>query len=158
MYAKIDRIRRETRELRKRCDFWFAWAIVEISGNVAKLEGLLGHSGGHTIPIKQVIPLPEEIVSGSGKLPNNSSQRAGSAMTYAKRYGECLALDIVTGEDFDGNGPRPRPPHLLSLRNLPPKQARRRMQKHSAASFMRCCRHMTARLPRPANGRKLKNF
>ena len=109
MYAKIDRIHRETRELRKKCGFWFTWASVEISANVAKLEGLLGHSGGHTIPIKQVIPLPEEIVSGSGKLAQNSSQRAGSAMTYAKRYGECLALDIVTGEDFDGNVPKQRP-------------------------------------------------
>jgi hypothetical protein len=108
MYAKIDRIHRETRELRKKCGFWFIWSIVEITGNVAKLEGLLGHSGGHTIPIRQVIPLPEEIVSGSGKLAQNSSQRAGSAMTYAKRYGECLALDIVTGEDFDGNVPKQR--------------------------------------------------
>ena len=56
--------------------------------------------------------MPEEIVSGSGKLAQNSSQRAGSAMTYAKRYGECLALDIVTGEDFDGSVPRQRPPAL----------------------------------------------
>lgn len=96
-YARIDRIHRETRGLRKECGFWFTWSVCEIKADVAYLEGLLGHSGGHTVPIKQVIPLPD-VLKGQ-----NATQRAGSAMTYAKRYGECLALDIVTGEDDDGN-------------------------------------------------------
>ncbi|MDE2103679.1 MAG: ERF family protein [Patescibacteria group bacterium] len=126
MYAKIDRIHRETRELRKKCGFWFTWSVCEISGDIARMEGFLGHSGGHTIPIKQVIPLPEEIVSGSGKLAQNSSQRAGSAMTYAKRYGECLALDIVTGEDFDANVKKTRPDGPASSSN-PLTEAREKL-------------------------------
>ena len=96
-YARIDRIHRETRGLRKECGFWFTWQVCEIRDGMAFMEGLLGHNGGHTVPIKQVIPLPEELKG------QNAAQRAGSAMTYAKRYGECLALDIVTGEDDDGN-------------------------------------------------------
>lgn len=103
-YARIDRIHRETRDLRRECGFWFTWSVCEIREGLAFMEGLLGHSGGHTVPLKQVIPLPD-ILKGQ-----NATQRAGSAMTYAKRYGECLALDIVTGEDDDGAaGPKPKP-------------------------------------------------
>ena len=96
-YARLDRIYRETKPLRTECGLWFAWHTCEIKGEAATIEGLLGHHGGHTITCKQVIPLPEEIRG------TNSAQRAGSAMTYAKRYGECLALGIVTGDDLDGN-------------------------------------------------------
>lgn len=95
-YARIDRIHRETRDLRRECGFFFTWTICEIKGNEAHMEGMLGHSGGHTVAVKQVIPLPD-VLKGQ-----NATQRAGSAMTYAKRYAECLALDIVTGEDDDG--------------------------------------------------------
>jgi len=96
-YARIDRIHRETRELRKQCGFWFAWKKCEVRDGLVFMEGLLGHRSGHTEDIKQTIPLPDELKG------QNETQRAGSAMTYAKRYGECLALDIVTGEDDDGN-------------------------------------------------------
>lgn len=103
MYARIDRIHRETRELRKECGFWFTWSKCEVTDNVAHMEGILGHRGGHTIPLKQVIPLPDATKG------MNATQRAGSSMSYAKRYGECLALDIVTGEDDDGNAAKEKP-------------------------------------------------
>ncbi len=98
MYARIDRIHRETRALRQECGFWFIWSKCDIKEGVAHMEGILGHRRGHTIPLTQIIPLPEATKG------MNATQRAGSAQTYAKRYGECLALDIVTGEDDDGNG------------------------------------------------------
>lgn len=102
-YARIDRIHRETRDLRKECGFWFAWQKCEIAQGMATMEGILGHRGGHTISIKQTVPVPD-------KVPGmNETQRAGAAMTYAKRYGECLALDIVSGEDTDGGSAKPKP-------------------------------------------------
>lgn len=103
MYARIDRIHRETRELRKECGFWFVWSKCVIKDSIANLEGLLGHRRGHTMPLAQTIPLPD-VLKGQ-----NATQRAGAAMTYAKRYGECLALDIVTGEDTDGGPGNPKP-------------------------------------------------
>lgn len=103
-YARIDRIHRETRDLRSECGFWFIWSSCEVKGGVATLSGTLGHRGGHTVPVIQFIPLPDELKG------QNETQRAGSAMTYAKRYGECLALGIVTGDDDDGNaGNRHKP-------------------------------------------------
>jgi hypothetical protein len=96
-YARIDRLHRETRKLREECGFWFVWTVCEVTGELVHLEGILGHSGNHQMPIKQTIPLPDKI-SGT-----NAAQRAGSAQTYAKRYGELAALNIVTGEDDDGN-------------------------------------------------------
>lgn len=115
MYARIDRIHRETRDLRKECGFWFTWQKCEIHDQMAHMEGVLGHSGGHMVPLKQVIPIPD---NAKGM---NSTQRAGSAMTYAKRYGECLALDIVTGEDDDGHAappPKPVAPNTSELETL----------------------------------------
>lgn len=120
-YARIDRIYRETRPLRTECGFWFVWNSCEIKGEIAHIEGLLGHRGGHTIPCRQIIPLPEEIISKSGFRATNAAQRAGSAESYAKRYGECLALGIVTGEDNDGNSPKSKDPTrelLVELWNL----------------------------------------
>ena len=100
-YARLDRIYRETRPLRTECGLWFIWHSCEVKGEVAYLEGLLGHRSGHTIPCKQVVPMPEEIRG------TNATQRSGSAQTYARRYGECAALGIVTGDDNDGNA-KPR--------------------------------------------------
>lgn len=120
-YARIDRIHRETRSLRRECGFWFTWSVCEIKDNVAYMEGLLGHSGGHTVQLKQVIPLPD-VLKGQ-----NATQRAGSAMTYAKRYGECLALDIVTGEDDDGNGLKERPQGSATVVDSPLETLRKEL-------------------------------
>lgn len=123
MYARIDRIHRETRGLRSECGFWFVWNSCEIKEDIAHLDGILGHSAGHTVVCKQVIPLPEEIISGGGKKVTNAAQRAGSGMTYAKRYGECLALGIVTGDDNDAN-PGARRPASQQADGVEPKDLR----------------------------------
>lgn len=97
-YARIDRIHRTIRPLRQECGFWITWQVCEVKDGMAHLEGILGHRDGHTVDIRQTIPIPAGITG------QNEAQRAGSAQTYAKRYGECMALGIVTGDDDDGNG------------------------------------------------------
>ena len=102
-FARIDRIHRETRPILKECGLWFAWTVCEErEGGLIYLEGILGHARGHQVPLKQLISLPDKI-SGT-----NAAQRAGSGQTYAKRYGELAALNIVTGDDTDG-GAKERP-------------------------------------------------
>lgn len=101
-YARLDRIHREIRPILTDCGLWFSWTVCEErEGGLMHIEGILGHADGHQIPCKQLISLPDKI-SGT-----NAAQRAGSAQTYAKRYGELAALNIVTGEDDDGNA-RPK--------------------------------------------------
>ena len=102
-YARLDRIHREIRPLLRECGLWFSWTVCEErEGGLIYLEGILGHSSGHQIPCKQLISLPDKI-SGT-----NAAQRAGSGQTYAKRYGELAALNVVTGDDDDGNVTRPK--------------------------------------------------
>ena len=108
-YARLDRIHREIRPLLRECGLWFSWTVCEErEGGLMHLEGILGHSSGHQVPCRQLISLPDKI-SGT-----NAAQRAGSGQTYAKRYGELAALNVVTGDDDDGNAK----PH----QKLPPVQ------------------------------------
>ena len=97
-YARLDRIQREIRPLLREFGFWVTWEKCAIKDEMVELEGTLGHKAGHSVRISQKIPLPDKI-SGT-----NAAQRAGSAESYAKRYGLANALGIVTGQDDDGNG------------------------------------------------------
>ena len=106
-FARIDRIWRETRPLRNKYGLAVAWleSTVDDSG-MCHLRGLLTHKSGHAIDVAQDMPLPEEIKNREGKLVTNASQSMGIAMTYAKRYGDCAILGIVTGNDTDGYVPQ----------------------------------------------------
>jgi len=115
-YARIDRIHRAIRPLLQECGFWVTWSVCEITAEAVLLEGTLGHRDGHTMQLKQTVPMPDTLKG------QNATQRAGSAQTYAKRYGECAALGIVTGNDDDGNAAAPKHPVTMeqyaSLREL----------------------------------------
>ena len=97
-YTRIDRIWRETRELRRACGLAVTWESFKDVGGVCHLDGHLIHSAGHSQPLHHEIPLPD-IIKGM-----NATQRSGAAETYAKRYATCSALGIVTGDDDDGHG------------------------------------------------------
>ena len=104
-YAKLDRIWRETRTLRNKYGLAVTWLDCTVdSDGICHLRGLLTHRSGHCVDVAQDMPLPEAIQSRSGGLVTNAAQRMGSAMSYAKRYGECAIFGIVTGIDDDGNG------------------------------------------------------
>jgi hypothetical protein len=130
-YARLDRIHRETRPLLRDCGLWFSWTVCEErDGGLIHLEGILGHSSGHQVPCRQLISLPDKI-SGT-----NAAQRAGSGQTYAKRYGELAALNVVTGDDNDGNsrkerpvGPAARPAANPSAPSAPQKETFEELKK-----------------------------
>ena len=110
-YARLDRIHREIRPLLRDCGLWFSWTVCEErEGGLIHLEGILGHASGHQVPVRQLISLPDKI-SGT-----NAAQRAGSGQTYAKRYGELAALNVVTGDDNDGGAKvRPQGPSAKAI-------------------------------------------
>ena len=106
VYAKLDRIHRETRTLRTKYKLAVMWAksVLSEDQTMCHLEGMLTHGDGHSITVAYDIPIPDAITSSSGKSVMNAAQRMGSATTYARRYGECAVLGIVTGKDDDGEG------------------------------------------------------
>jgi hypothetical protein len=119
-FAKLDRIWRETRQLRAECGLSIAWTVCEIDANITTchLEGMLVHRSGHVVPIRRTMPVPEAILSSStGKSVQNATQRAGSAESYCKRYAACAMLGIVTGTDDDGEGGAPPPDQMISARD-----------------------------------------
>jgi hypothetical protein len=97
-YARMDRIWRETRQLRADTGLSVTWNVCELrEGGICHVEGSLCHRQGHSEPLRMDVPIPE-LVKGQ-----NKAQQMGSAYTYAQRYAFCAALGIVTGDDDDGN-------------------------------------------------------
>lgn len=97
-YARMDRIWRETRQLRADTGLAVTWNVCELrDGGICHVEGTLSHKQGHSEPLRMDVPIPE-LVKGQ-----NKAQQMGSAYTYGQRYAFCAALGIVTGDDDDGN-------------------------------------------------------
>jgi hypothetical protein len=97
-YARLDRIWRTIRPLITELGLVVTWQTCEIKDGVCHLEGMLAQAKGHSIALRQDVPLPE-LIKGQ-----NKAQQAASAQTYAKRYALCAALGIVTGDDSDDDG------------------------------------------------------
>jgi len=95
-YAALDRIWRTVRPLMGEHGLFVQWEECKVESGVVHVLGRLGHADGHMVEIRQTVPIPSK---GNA----NEAQKVGSATTYAKRYCLCSALNIVTGEDDDGN-------------------------------------------------------
>lgn len=70
---------------------------VKHEANVMWITTVLSHKEGHSEETS--IPLALD-TSGS----KNAVQAVGSTISYGKRYGLCLMLNISTGDDTDGHG------------------------------------------------------
>jgi hypothetical protein len=97
-YARMDRIWRTIRPLMETCGLAVTWESVRTVDGVCILEGHLRQSRGHAQALHHEVPLPE-LIKGQ-----NTTQRAGSAETYAKRYATCACLGVQVGDDDDGAG------------------------------------------------------
>ena len=92
--------------------------------------------GTHTESREFTCPIPTMVNPKTGKAMVNEAQRMGMALTYAKRYCLCAALNIVTaGEDFDG-GPEPNPaPAADPNAEQAPSRGERSVADNLALSF-----------------------
>jgi hypothetical protein len=85
------------------CGLAVTWEAQVIHNDILTVRGHLRHRSGHAVPLEYAGPLPDALKA------QNAAQRMGSAITYAKRYAICSALNIQTGEDDDGNASCPAP-------------------------------------------------
>lgn len=98
-YARMDRIWREIRPLLTELGLSVTWQICEMRADgLCHIEGQLRHRDGHGERLVRDVPMPE-LIKGQ-----NRAQQAGSASTYAQRYGLTAALGLVTGDDLDDDG------------------------------------------------------
>jgi hypothetical protein len=97
LYASIDDIMREVKPLLAECGLsvTFSASITEGGHLTAKC---LVHHGRHVEESEITLPVPSS-------MRVNDTQKMGAALSYAKRYALCAALNIVvTDEDQDGGG------------------------------------------------------
>ena len=95
-YAAMDRIWRTIRPLLDETGLSVVWTVNALTDYGLHIEGEIRHKAGHSVAISYDLPMPEKVTG------QNAAQVMGSATTYARRYGMCSALGIITGEDDDG--------------------------------------------------------
>ena len=105
-YAKFEHIQRAIRPVMQA--HGFALSFFVNSGDVMNITARLSHAAGHYEETTVNVGDPSELTNKGV----NKVQAKGSAISYAKRYGTCALLNIVTvDEDDDGAGSEaPEPP------------------------------------------------
>jgi hypothetical protein len=84
-------------------------AVLQIPGKVSCVDGvhvvsmlsILLHSSGQSISSETQVPIAPQVDKKTGAVRPIDAQRAGSAMTYARRYA-LAALCGITQQDDDG--------------------------------------------------------
>lgn len=95
-YAGFDDIMRKIRTLLSETGLSITFSCDASTDQSIHIVATILHRDGHFIESKFNCPIPDMYV--------NDSQRAGSALSYAKRYALCAALNIVVSdEDDDGD-------------------------------------------------------
>ncbi len=109
-YAKYEQIMDVAQPVLTECGLSVTFGHEGIEEGSVRVVCHIAH-GTHVETRGITCPIPEEIISKrSGGSVANSAQRLGMAISYAKRYALCAALNIVVvGEDFDGRAPNPAP-------------------------------------------------
>ncbi len=73
------------------------------SAGMMRVSCKLTHIDGHSESTSIDLPIPAE-------MRVNATQKAGAALSYAKRYSLCMVLGLrIVGEDNDGHGLTPTP-------------------------------------------------
>jgi hypothetical protein len=103
-YADLPSIVAMARKILNGHGLAFGQSVEALDGDVAVFTRIY-HSLGHHETFGPVI-LPR----------GDSPQDAGSAITYARRYGLCAALGIAADEDNDASGAEPTRSHAASRR------------------------------------------
>jgi hypothetical protein len=101
-------------------------AVLQIPGKVSFVDGvhvvsmlsMLLHSSGQSISSETQVPIAPQVDKKTGAVRPIDAQRAGSAMTYARRYA-LAALCGITQQDDDGEAAsateEPEGPNLAEL-------------------------------------------
>lgn len=97
-YAKFEHIQRAIRPVLQA--YGFALSFFVNSGDVMNVTARLSHEEGHYEETTVNVGEPGELVNKGV----NKVQAKGSAISYAKRYGTCALLNIVTADEDDDGG------------------------------------------------------
>lgn len=94
-YAPLPTIMREVQPYLDKHDLSITGDVIQDTDGLLTVKTTIWHTAGHRETTTVTVPIDR-------KSSMNDSQRVGSAISYARRYGLCLALGILTGTDDDG--------------------------------------------------------
>lgn len=101
-YCPLDEMIPQVQPLLVKHGFSFALSS-DVEGGFVKAIFELKHDAGHAEKSQFSVPIDTR------NPMMNEQQRYGGAMTFAKRYAFCNALGIMTGDEDNDGGTRPRP-------------------------------------------------
>jgi hypothetical protein len=103
MYARISAIAKAIKPIYTAEGFSLSFSEAESpKQNHVRVVGVLRHRDGHKTEHYADVAID---LTGIGGTTNKTLTHAeGSSFTYGRRYVTCLAFDVSTGDDNDGNG------------------------------------------------------
>lgn len=72
--------------------------------NHVRVIGILRHKDGHKTEHYRDVAI--DATGIAGKVNKTQTHAEASSITYGRRYVTCLAFDVATGDDTDGNQPK----------------------------------------------------
>ena len=105
-YADLASVIGALKDVLPKCGLAYAQMIVPSEPGTVSVDTILMHSSGQWL--KGRCTLPCHITTNKdGKPSLNAAQAAGSAITYARRYGLSAIVGLVADDDDDGNAAAP---------------------------------------------------
>ncbi len=96
-YAPLETIAEKVNPILSDLGFSYSWDWVEAEGDKIGQKCVLTHKAGHSRSATSIVPL-------SVTQRCNDTQKAGAAITYAKRYSLIQVLGLTTCEEDTGGG------------------------------------------------------
>jgi hypothetical protein len=104
MYSTLEAIAAAIKPIYTAEGFSMSFSEAPSSEGHVRVIGVLRHKDGHKTEHYRDVAL--DATGIAGKVNKTQTHAEASSITYGRRYVTCLAFDVATGDDKDGNGPK----------------------------------------------------
>ena len=105
-YAKLEDINKIIDPILAEHNFATSHKVIAQTEKTVTVRVELWHSVGHIESTELTMPLDD--LGIAGKVNKTAPHAIASTIMYLRRVGECALLNISTGQDVDGNQPKPK--------------------------------------------------
>jgi hypothetical protein len=102
-YATLEAIAQAIKPIYTAEGFSMSFSEAPSSENHVRVIGILRHKDGHKTEHYRDVAI--DATGIAGKVNKTTTHAEASSITYGRRYVTCLAFDVATGDDTDGNKP-----------------------------------------------------
>lgn len=102
-YATLESIAAAIKPIYTAEGFSMSFSEAASSNGHVRVIGILRHKDGHKTEHYRDVAI--DATGIAGKVNKTNTHAEASSITYGRRYVTCLAFDVATGDDTDGNKP-----------------------------------------------------